>query len=203
MNIFLLPTLKEILMAISSKLNQTPQDLLHAAQRRYSHELDEPILHAIPVVSRPSLEDTLLKSAVFGVVCAVVAVVALPNMDIQSAFYVVWIPSMLCCTIFAASRFTYGFLAVTEMRYTLFALNGKSLDGGVFKESIWRPVKLPEPRTHKGTIIGSGPLPFEPAEKGILVLLCKRTRVCRCHQGFAWRRHSQPVAKIKLLGSNT
>ena len=166
MAIFPLPALKEILIVTSSKLNQTPQDLLQAAQRRYSHKLDDPILNTIPVVSRPPIEDTLFRSVIFGAICAVVAAVALPNMDLQSAFYVVWIPSTIGLTIFERSRVTRGFLAVTETRYTLFELNNESLDGGMIKESIQRPAKLPEPHTHKGAIIGSGPLPFEQAEKG-------------------------------------
>ena len=166
MDNFPLPASKEILLVTSSKLNQIPQDLLHAAQSRYSHKLDEPILNVIPVVSRPPIENILCQSAIFGAICAIVATVASPNIDMQTAFYVVWIPSTLCFTIFSRSRVTYGFMAVTETHYNLFELNEKSLDGGMLKESIQRPAKLPEPRTYKGAFVGDGLLPFEQAEKG-------------------------------------
>ena len=150
----------------SNKLQQGPQELLDATRRRYSHEINEPILTAIPVVSRAPLEYTLSVGAILGGICALAVSALSPKIDLQDAFYIVWIPTFILFAFHTARKITHGVMLVTETHYVLFELRDKCLDGGLFKESTERPAKLPKPSTHKGAIIGDGPLPFEQAEKG-------------------------------------
>ena len=144
---------------LTPKLHSTPEEMLRATRHHYAQKINDEIKLAIPMMLRPSVEYIVLRGMLFASICALI--VFLIKGDTNAAF-LIWI----CVTPISAllCKKTPGILALTDHEYVLIALENKLLADGTIVERVPRPVKLPQPSTHKGQIRG-GPLPFGKKEK--------------------------------------
>ncbi len=147
------------LCKLDNRLRREPQELLAVVAKYFQADLGDEILAAFPVCKRPSLELLLKKLALVGLIAATTT---------YAIDWLLGIPSVgFCAGMLAAviglkvfsGKHSQGVVFVTAGEFVLIELQDYTFDRGQAIETIDRTSVLPEPRSHKGGVLGK-PLPF-------------------------------------------
>ena len=147
---------------MNNQLRREPAELLEVVRHNYKTQLDSDVHAAFPVVLRQSLETLFFRFAKLACFALVVVFIVFFVTGSNSIAVKAGIAASIIAVIFTGSEITLGVVAVTNNEFVLFELDQKARfrSGEIIERINIISNPLPEPRAHKGGMLGDS-LPFK------------------------------------------